>query len=211
MTTSVVGSCMQNLTQNGEPQRYSWGTQKKKLSAVKHTQMSAHAWCLSLPKKSCSLWLLREACIQLNIEEVGERGRELQHIIVTICMACFLLSVQPCIRKSAVNSRKEEGEGVWQSVLCDGFVVRSDKYVDIRSWGQNCLTLIDEWVSTFLLQPDKALRVLGYLEKGVSNGKGGGQGSGTPERGEQGATGGGDGNDILRTKISLVMNLTAVS
>ena len=57
-------------------------------------------------------------------------------------------------------------------------------------------------------QPDKALRVLGYLEKGVTNGKSGGQGSGTPERSEQGkegASGGSDSNDALRAKICLVM------
>lgn len=64
-----------------------------------------------------------------------------------------------------------------------------------------------------VFQPDKALRVLGYLEKGVANGKSGGQGSGTPERAEQGkegASGGSDSNDALRAKICLVMGNISV-
>ncbi|XP_076448993.1 CCR4-NOT transcription complex subunit 10-like isoform X2 [Babylonia areolata] len=66
---------------------------------------------------------------------------------------------------------------------------------------QNVLLL---WTELHLCvgQPDKALRVLGYLEKGVANGKGG-QGTGTPERGEQGASGATDSNEALRFKISL--------
>ena len=45
VTTSMAGLNMQNLTQNGEPQRYSWGTQKKKKKNVPY-----HAHCT---KKAC--------------------------------------------------------------------------------------------------------------------------------------------------------------
>lgn len=69
---------------------------------------------------------------------------------------------------------------------------------------QNVLLL---WVELHLCvcQPEQAMRVLTYLEKSLSNGKGGAQG--TPERAEQTKEGGKensmDSNEILRAKISL--------
>ncbi|XP_070200539.1 CCR4-NOT transcription complex subunit 10-like isoform X2 [Littorina saxatilis] len=88
-----------------------------------------------------------------------------------------------------------------------GVLDRGFQYIEPpdEALAQNVLLL---WTELHLCvgQPDKALRVLGYLEKGTSNGKSGGQGSGTPERGEQGkegSSGTSEGNDAIKAKICL--------